>query len=243
MAYRNPRGTLYAFPYKGFTEETHRSILAEVLAWGGNLTYHDKGKDANIDRARSKVASWFLSESSETAGDVLMMVDADNAWQQGDLAFIAKRALERDAVVGGIYPKRAFNAGAAMRLPSSTTGTYKIGDDALIPAEFVGTGFIAIPRSVLERVAETLPTVKGGFKPFFMPEVIPDENGEWEYPTDDQAFCWRVRQVGCQVLASTYPRVTHAGDYEYRMVDTTISPPPTIDVTFNLKRKEEAVTV
>ena len=237
MVSRNPRATLWAFPYKGFTEETHRALMQEVMLWGPSLSYRDKGKDANIDRARSKAASWFLEAPYEDAGDVLLMVDADNAWKPGDLAFIAKRALEHTAVVGGIYPKRALNAGAAMRVMPDVSGEFTIGTDTLIDCEFVGTGFIAIPRRVLMAVAETLPALKGDIKGFFMPEAIPDPNGVLEYPTDDQAFCWRVRQAGFHVYASTLPRLTHVGDYEYRMVDTAVSPPTDRDVTVSLAKK------
>ena len=232
MPYQNPRATLWLCAYNGLTVETHLSIVQELRAWGDNLIYHVKGGDANIDRARSKVASWFLAEPAEDAGDVLLMVDSDNAWQTGDLAYIAKRALEYGAVVGGIYPKRAFNAGAAMRMNETVEGSFTIGEEKLLAADFVGTGFIAIPRGVLEMVGTTLPTVKGDFKPFFMPYIVDDE-----YPTDDWAFCSRVRELGIPVLASTKPRLTHIGTYQYRMVDTAISPPPNKDITINLVRE------
>lgn len=231
--HKNPRATLWLCAYNGLTVATHLCIVKELLSWGSNLSYHVKGGDANIDRARSKVASWFLLEPPEEAGDVLLMVDSDNAWQEGDLAYIAKRALERNAVVGGIYPKRAFNAGPAMRVEEEVTGSLTMGSEDLIPAAFVGTGFIAIPRAILRAVAITLPTVKGDFKPFFMPYIV-----DGEYPTDDWAFCARVRELGLPVLASTYPHVTHEGSYLYRMVDSVVSPPPDRDLTINLMHEE-----
>ena len=205
-----------------------------------NLVHRVKKGDANIDRARSKVVSWFLQESRETAGDVVMMVDADNSWVPGDLSHIAKRALEYNAVVGGIYPKRAFNQGVAMRLAEGATGVYTIGQDALISAEFVGTGFIAIPRTILEVLSKTLEVCIGTdsdphptYQPFFMPYVLRTKLGN-EYPTDDQAFCARVREAGFDVYASTYPRLHHDGVYRYRLVDTDISPPEDRDITIDL---------
>lgn len=229
---RNPRATLWLCSYQGIQPNTVAALLNEKLAWP-NLTVQFKGGDANIDRARSKVASWYLATPEEDAGSVLLMVDADNAWQTGDLAKIAKRALEHNAVVGGIYPKRAFNQGAALRVTDGADGDYTIGEDRLIPAAFVGTGFIAIPRTILTALAATLPTVKGGFQPFFMPYVLADEYGE-EYPTDDQAFCARVRAAGFPVYASTFPRLTHDGTYTFRMVDSDVSPPPDRDVSISL---------
>ena len=234
---RNPRAVLWLFAYQGLTVETHLSIVRELLAWP-NLSHHVKGGDANIDRARSKVASWFLEQPEAETGRVLLMVDSDNAWERGGLGKIAKRALEHNAVVGGFYPKRAFGAGAALRLLGDTEGKYPLGVDDLVPCEFVGTGFIAIPRTVLKAVGERLPTVKGGFKPFFMPYVLPDPYQE-EYPTDDQAFCARVREAGFKVYASTFPKVTHQGDYTYRMVDSDVHPPADRDVTLTFTRPKE----
>lgn len=228
---RNPRATLWPCFYGGPTSETHWAILNEVRQWGPNLAYHTPAAFANIDRGRSYVASAFLRQPPEEAGDVLLMVDHDNAWRPGDLARLAKRALEHTAVVGGIYPKRAFGQGAALRVAPDTEGTWQIGEDRLIPAEFVGTGFIAIPRLVLERLAETLPLLKGDIWPFFMPFVIPGRDGMLpEYPTDDQAFCWRVLEAGFPVYASTAPRVTHVGPYQFRMIDGHTLPLPDEDL-------------
>lgn len=251
---RNPRATLWLLAYNGLTAETHLSILHEMAQWP-NLVHRVKAGDANIDRARSKVASWFLQDTStvepqtgvtvEATGDVMLMVDADNAWCPGDLAKIAKRALEHNAVVGGIYPKRAFNQGPALRAEDDTIGDFAIGEDALFPCEFVGTGFIAIPKSILRAVGETLPHCRGDvdkdpfptYQPFFMPYVLHGRLGD-EYPTDDHAFCARVRECGFQVLASTYPRLTHEGMYSYRMVDSNISPPLDRDIEIHLKGAE-----
>ena len=237
----NPRATLWLFAYQGLTVETHISIVKELLRWP-NLSHHVKGGDANIDRARSKVASWFLAEPDREAGSVLLMVDSDNAWETGGLAKLAKRALEHNAVVGGFYPKKTFGAGAALRLLPEVKGSYAIGEDNLVPCEFVGTGFIAIPRAVLEAVGERLPTVKGGFKPFFMPYVLPDPY-QVEYPTDDQAFCARVREAGFKVLASTYPKLTHVGSYIYRLVDSDVCPPADRDVTLEFTGPKVLETV
>lgn len=242
---RNPRGTLWICSYNGIGEDTFLSVLGEGRVWP-NLTIRVKKGDANIDRARSKVSSWFLQEPREDAGDVLLMVDADNSWMQGDLAKIAKRALEHNAVVGGIYPKRAFNQGPALRLAAGAEGDYQIGRDELIPAEFVGTGFIAIPRDILETLSGELRYCKGGdgdphpgYWPFFMPYVLPLSDG-FEYPTDDHAFCARVRAFGFDVFASTYPRLHHDGAYRYRMVDSGVSPPPDRDMTFTLNAPQVA---
>ena len=219
-----PRATLYAFSYHGLTDATVMSIFREWQAWP-RLDFHIKGGDANIDRARSRVASWFLDSSPETAGDVLLMADSDNAWQTGDLAMLARRAMEHTAVVGGIYPKRAFGKGVALWPESGAKLEYVLGEDELVPVRYVGTGMIAIPRVILERLSETLDWAEdeaGRFQPFFMPFLY-----DGLYPTDDAAFCRRVRDVGYPVYASTYPIVTHEGTYVYRVQDGYGKPPDT----------------
>ena len=219
-----PRATLWLCAYQGLTVGTHLSIVREMLSWGPNLRHQVKAGDANIDRARSKVASWFLAEERAEAGDVLLMVDSDNAWEDGDLQHIAVAALEKKAVVGGIYSKRTFGGGYACRFTDGAAGTWEQGKEAFIQAEFVGTGFIAIPRAVLERIGDNLPVVKGEFQPFFMPYVLPDPY-QVEYPTDDQAFCARARAVGFKVYAATKPVLTHEGAFTYRMQDAETTAP------------------
>lgn len=234
---RNPRATLWAFSYNGLTDATVMSIFREWQGWPG-LDFHIKGGDANIDRARSKVASWYLKEPEETAGSVLLMVDSDNAWQTGDLAYIAKRALEQRAVVGGVYSKRAWGQGVALRVASE--GEWTIGEEELIPVDYVGTGFIAIPRDVLLAISETLPMVTGDFQPFFMPMVV-EHRGNYEYPTDDVAFCARVREAGYPIFASTLPRLTHEGVYTYRVQDAYVELHPDQDQTISFQELAHVV--
>jgi cellulose synthase/poly-beta-1,6-N-acetylglucosamine synthase-like glycosyltransferase len=230
---KTPKASLWLFSYHGAEDETWVSIIRELQLWGPDLNFHVKSGDANIDRARSKVASWFLREEKE---EVLLIVDADNAWQRGGLLHVAKQALERKAVVGGIYSKRAFGQGMAFRPLRETAGEFVIGADNLIPSEFVGTGFIAIPRAILETLSRDLPVVSGDYQPFFMPFVLPGYEN-MEYPTDDQAFCARVREAGYKVYASTYPKVTHIGQYTYRLADSQLVPPPEKEFVIRLDGK------
>ena len=235
---RNPKATLWLFAYQGLTAATHMSIVQELMTWP-NLSHHVKAGDADIGKARSRTASWFLAEPESEAGSVLLMVDSDTAWQAGDLSMIARRALEHTAVVGGIYSKREFGQGDAFRVADEADGVFVIGEDSLIPAAAVGGGFMAIPRSILEAVAKTLPTVKDDFVPCFMPFVTSD----MEYATEDWAFCFRAREAGFKVFASTYPKLTHEGTYTYRLVDGRARPPQDRTVTFNFDAEARAAQI
>lgn len=214
---RNPTATLWLFAYGGISALTHCSVLSEMLEWGDNLTHNVMREDALISRSRSKVASWFLQTDRKVAGDVLLMVDHDISWEPGDLSLIARRALEHQAIVGGIYSKRTFGEGPAIRV--NDTGTFQMGDDALINCDYVSTGFVAIPRAILQAVAADMPLTHDGYWPLFLPFVVTDRDGKTVYLSEDWAFCHRAQAAGFRVLASTGPKLVHEGLHGYRLVD------------------------
>jgi len=190
------------------------------------------GGASTIERQRSMIASQFMKKDE---GDVLLMVDHDMQWQQGDLQYIARKALEYKAIVGGLYPMRVFAKGMSSRLAEK--GEFKIGTDALVKAKYLAGGFLAIPKNVLEAISKTLPLVKGDgedYFPFFQQMVVTNEfNGEeiTEFITEDWSFCHRAGECGQKVLAALKPRITHEGTYNYRMVDARSQPLPDEDVT------------
>lgn len=226
--YMNPKAMLMLFAYRGLTEDTHACLVRDTLSWP-RLVYGDVRSDALISRSRSIAASRFLDKSSDEAGDVLLMVDHDVQWLEGDLSYIARKALEHNAVIGGVYPKRGFGLQWPVQfLPES--GKYveelgvepKFGDDVLIPARYVSAGFMAIPREVLQAVSDPLPHItEGDYTPTFLPIVKDDE-----YLSEDWAFCQRILDAGYSVMVAVKPRLTHQGDYTFRMVDSKIKPRP-----------------
>ena len=236
------RATLCLFAYNGLTGGTHLSILGESLVWP-ELVHRVQGNDALISRARSKVASWFLQE--ENVGDVLMMIDHDISWQQGDLRHIAEQALEGRAVVAGIYPKRAFGKGFPVIFTDDVEGEYQIGREGLIAARYVSTGFIAIHRAVLEQLASTLPKVNVAdegeeYWPFFLP-MLAEQGEDVSYLSEDWAFCVRAREAGFRIYASTRPRLEHEGTHTYRMADARVQIPPKVDIKFKFEPKSALV--
>lgn len=228
-----PTATLWILVYEGLTPGTHASVVQEMANWP-NLHHSILPGDALVDRARSRAATAFLKTTFDEAGDVLLFADSDISWQPGDLSHIARRALERKAIVGGIYPKRTFGEGSAVQFAAE--GQWTIGTDKLIPAKYVGSGFMAIPRPLLRLVAESMPYVKQGFWPVFMAMVVGDD-----FLSEDYAFCHRARGLGFEVYASAYPRLQHQGSYTYRLVDATAKPPEDKDLTIKLGSSSPAL--
>lgn len=240
---RHPTATLWLLAYSGLTAATHVSIIDEVGDWP-NLRHSVMPGESLLDRVRSRVTTMFLKTPQEQAGDVLLFVDADISWQQGDLSCIARRALERNAIVGGIFSKRTFGEGAAIRFKSGLTGEWQIGKDALIPCEYVSNGFIAIPRAIAQAVADTMPWVREGYWPVNLSQVVEvTHDGEtgYEFLPEDWSFIKRAKDLGYECYASTYPRLKHHGTYAYRLVDSRRIPPPDEDLTIRLGAVQEVV--
>lgn len=235
---RHPTATLWLLAYAGITAGTHVSIIQELRDWP-NLRHAVLPGESLLDRVRSRVASLFLQADRREAGDVVLFVDSDISWQPGDLSHLARRALEQNAIVGGIYPKRTFGEGSAIRF-GQVTGSWQIGQDALIPAEYVGNGFIAIPRAIAQAVADTMPLVREGqyrYWPMFLSqavEVTHDGETGHEFLPEDYSFQHRAKALGFRCFADTYPRLRHEGHYVYRLVDARARPPKDEDITITL---------
>ena len=230
MLTANPSARLVLFTYSGITALTHACITKEVSSWP-NLQHRIKTGDAAIDRARDTMASEFLQDPDAT--DVLLMVDDDVQWDRGDLAYIARAALECNAVVGGAYPKRGFGQQLPVRFHEELRGDFTFGTEELLPAAYVATGFIAIPRTVLQAVADTLPLLIDNTWPLFLPRVVDGSEGK-ERLSEDWAFCSRATDAGFDVLVAMAPKLTHIGKYQFRTVDSTSVPLPDQEITIKV---------
>lgn len=229
-----PHATLALFAYSDVKPDTADCVIRELRTWS-NLVYARISNDALIDRSRSRMASDYLRSKRENVGDVLLMVDHDMKWEHGDLTYLAEKTLETKGIVAGVYSKRGFGEGTAVRF--AAPGRYTIGEDVLAPAQYVSTGFVGIHRVVLEKMAETLPMTIGNFWPFFLPMLAshPMGGGACEYLSEDWAFCARASDLKFPIHAALKPRLTHIGETGYRIIDSQATPPPDQTVTFNVE--------
>ena len=58
------------------------------------------------------------------------MIDHDMAWAPGDLERLAQKVAETRSIVAGVYSKRCFGAGVAVRFEEP--GEYPLGVDRLV---------------------------------------------------------------------------------------------------------------
>ena len=232
------------FSYGGIEGQTFDSLMEELLLakeQGLSVLYSRVHGDALISRSRSKALSAFLKD---TDCNVFFMLDHDLEWEKGMILATCAKAHERQAVVGGLYSCRGFKMGHSGRFKAEGV-TVRIGADELHDAEFIGGGFVAIPRMVAEEVLkagveealegdtdyaptntalalrECLYTDASKFYDFFRPITVPSTmyKGAFEYASEDWSFNIRARWANAArpQYIWTKPVLRHWGMYGFTM--------------------------
>ena len=224
-----PSTHLFAFLYAGAAPETADCLFYLGQKWP-QLKYDRISQDALIDRARSKCASQFLDHCEE---EVMIMLDHDIIFNPDDMKALARKCAETKGVVAGIYPKRGEGRALPVRLAEN--GEWTLGDDVLVKADMVSTGFMAIHRKVLEEMAPHFPDTIGGFRPYFAPTMVERERG-WEYLSADWAFVTKVHKILGEghVYAYLKPLLMHKGEKIYTIQDNLDPPAIAKPVTLHL---------
>ncbi len=204
-----------------FAQSIQRALLSEAAR---GCVYHVAGP--YLDIARNEVCTRFLNE---TTADYLLFVDSDISFEVEHVKTILADThrmssnSKHGAVVGGLYYGGANSYGTDRRgtMPiayrwgvcedNSTAAGSAIhvslaDDDPRLAAtepqivSAVGTGFMCIPRKVLELFAEHYenPT------PYFAQVVL---DGVWM--GEDLTFCVRAEALGVPVYLAPHVRVRH----------------------------------
>lgn len=163
-----PKTILGLFSYGGVMEGTVDCVLGELSFASQNqipTAYHRISGDALISRSRSRALGKFMASD----GDVMVMIDHDINWRPGDMAHIAEAAVKEGALVGGLYCKRAMGKGWSSRVP--VNGAVHFGKPGLIGTPALATGFLAIPRSVIEGIEARLDITKPAWNEAFKAAV------------------------------------------------------------------------
>lgn len=146
---------------------------------GIGYKYHVTKQESLVQRARNTLVGYVLNDSESTH---VFFIDADISWNEYDVLLLLENNLD---VVGGIYPKKAFNFKKMLHpeeilkfksankynedIPDETflkhhlvnynlngTGQTKI-ENGLIEVRHIATGFMMIKRSVFEKMIEAHP--------------------------------------------------------------------------------------
>ncbi|KKK76820.1 hypothetical protein LCGC14_2859800 [marine sediment metagenome] len=189
MENNEPSIGLALFAYRDVLPMTMRSLIRD-LTQHPEIRFVWAGNDALIDRTRSTIATYFVDnniffDSPGAPLDVLVMIDHDVSWEEGDIQRIAQQAHERQAVVAGVYPKRGFSTALPLRSLSGNE-EFVLPSDKLVECKYVSAGFMAIPRPILKKMTTSPSSIRSrdigfpfvartisGLYPFFLPLKIP----------------------------------------------------------------------
>lgn len=177
----------------------------------------------DIGRASVAESGLFWAEDARKAGHenpVLVWLDADMVFSVRTIEEVAAAAIEKDSLVGCLYAGKKFGAqpqAAWLEGGESEVICFKGG--GLHEVAAIGFGVVAMPASMLERVAEfhklpRLAVLDHAFRPWFT------NDPSWGVMhSDDYAFCRRAREAGFKIWADTRQRVGHIGLHTYQLED------------------------
>jgi hypothetical protein len=219
--------SMQLIPYGGVMGATVSCIVAEMVSAksrGHDMRFIRTDGDSLLPRRRSIALSQFYERSTD---DVMVTIDHDISWNPGDVVKVAEKALEMTAIVGGLYSKRAEGQGWASRL--SLVGTIRIPSDEVVKTEYVGSGFMAIPRSVIRKMLEDPAKAAltrcwdGRFEywDYYHTMAVPHKQRPelYEYLSEDWAFCERVKMAGIECYTDLRPRIVHYGERAFNACD------------------------
>jgi hypothetical protein len=179
---------------------------------------------ASIDVARSMLVEMALAR---TNAEVLVFIDSDIEFVREDYDRLVESAHQTGGIVGGAYLTRArLDGGQHLVGNPIATGPLKLEffeHGRLYPATYLGMGFTAIARPVIERMAlfhglEKCEFMLGNLEshgyPLFQPLIH-----EGRYLLEDYAFCHRAKEAGIPIHLDTRPVLVHHGMHGYRMSD------------------------
>lgn len=187
--------------------------------------------DALVSRARSRLATGFLMTTAPRF-DALLMIDGDVLFNPNEALRMAKRAHHLGVVMGGMYVTRSNPPQPASQLPVGVPVTFAPGAEP-VEAPYVAGGFMAIPRTVLERVKPDVEMSCEGSDLDFLNYFGPFMH-ESVYLGEDYSFCLRARRAGCRVYLDPSVALKHVGDHAYGLSDLLERRPADGPVTLTL---------
>jgi hypothetical protein len=234
------------------------SDLSRELSARGHVVSHTSiTNESLITRARNTLANEFMKSDF----DGLLFIDADHGFSAEDVA----NMIESDKdLIGAPYPMKAINwenvrraALAGKENLELYSGLFAINfldeeqtfkSNEPFKVKDVGTGMMFIRRNVFEKMKEVCDTYKfntiGDSVPFgeeiveyFKTMITPEP--EKVLLSEDYAFCHVWRELGGDVWAAPWVRISHAGEHNFTgMLLATLEIGQVNSVEENSKKKK-----
>ena len=210
------------------------SDLTRELATSGHTVIHTSiTNESLITRARNTLANEFM----KTDFDALLFIDADHGFVASDIVKMVESGKD---LIGAPYPMKAIDwnnvrkaALAGKENLEAYSGLFAINfleeeqtfrGDEPFKVKDTGTGMMFIRRNVFEKLKEVCDTYKfntiGDTVPFgqeiveyFKTMITPEP--ESVLLSEDYAFCRMWRELGGDVWAAPWVRISHAGEYNF----------------------------
>ena len=184
--------------------EVVRCLMDEqiaAVAGGDEITTMFLPGCSLITMGRNALADSFLKSDC----DRLVFVDADISWKMGDLVKLAK--MKQD-VVAGAYRYKREKEGYPIRFMPDVKAIHE-EEPGLVEVLFAPTGFMAINKSVFQRMREHEPNrvySHDGMKHYCFFE---NPYTEGQFIGEDVWFCKRWREIGGHVFVAHEITLTH----------------------------------
>lgn len=208
------------------TESFFVSILKFMVAANSlqlGFTIDTLTNESLVTRARCSTAAKFLAYEPKSTH--LMFIDADIGFEPVE---IIKLLLANKDVVGGLYPKKTLPIQYVVnKIENSVT------EGSLVTVANLGTGFMLIKRSVIEKMIQKYPDwhyqdkvgLDAMYDPFkynlFQSVVDPDTK---ELLSEDYFFCKTWRDMGGEIWADLSIQLSHSGYYKFQGDATLLKP-------------------
>ena len=174
------------------------------------IAYYQHAGDGLISRVRNELGRKFLVDYKEY--DYLMFIDDDITWDAKTKP-IDKLISRNKDIICGIYPVRNGTCRPAIRtkeVQKLLEAGKPIDKKTKIPKRpflihYAATGFLLISRKCLEDIYSKC-------KYPFTPAA-----DDYEYLSEDYAFCWRLLQLKYQIWADPTIKLGHIGECIYTL--------------------------
>lgn len=211
-------------------------LVYELAKEGWSVTQMHIGNESLITRARNSLVHNFMTQMPDYEG--LMFIDADHGFVAKD---VVKMINSGKDIIGGIYPMKGINwesvrkaAMVGKKNLELYSGSFALNlldepqnfkTDEPFKVRDIGTGMMYISRKVFEEMKPHCDTyvanglgkevAPGEIVTEYFKTIIDNESGQDILLSEDYFFCKKWRDMGNDVWAAPWVRVTHVGDYTF----------------------------
>jgi hypothetical protein len=189
--------------------QTVKSLIGTFAACSERGVPCQLGAIANsavIQWARDEVADLFLKSDAS----VLFWIDSDMEWEPGHFIRLLIWSQVYD-VVCAAYPAKIDRPTFYLQDEGGKPDSH-----GLRPIKGIGMGFVAMRRSVVERLAEKAPRVRDEISQRDIAAIFRVDSIDGHRRGEDMAFFADIKALGCSVMLDPSIDLGHVGQKVYR---------------------------